>query len=160
MTTTMQASGTLPQPTRLPAEVRDKLIQDWQNAKDSLEHYKALEMSLRQQLNADAAMFDPAKEKGTMNFTLGGGYVLQCVRTLNITVENKEGQAFQVMHQLSENPNPIVQHVAKEIFKWSPELRTSKLDELKAVDAAAAKLVQDLLTQKPGSPQLKLIEPK
>lgn len=160
MTTTMQPAGTLPQPVRLPADVRDKLIQDWQNAKDSLDHYKNLEMELRQQLNTDSGMFDPAKEKGTMNFDLGNGYKLQCVRSLNITVENKEGEAFGVMAQLDNHENQIVRHLAKDVFKWSPELRVSKLDELTKVDPAAAKLVRDLLTEKPGSPQLKLIEPK
>lgn len=156
----LEQAGKLPEPVQLTAVERDSLIMEWNQAREELEHFKQKEMALRLQLNADAAMFDPAKEKGTMRFALGNGFELLCERKLNITVENKEGEAFKLMEELTSSPDPVIVHMAKDLFKWSPELRQSKLAELEKHDKATAQKVKAILTEKPASPTLKLIEPK
>jgi hypothetical protein len=157
---TLKQAGQFPQPAQLTAAQRDLLIMEWDEAKKELEHFKAKEMALRLQLNADAAMFDPLVEKGTLNFMLGNGFKLSCVRKININVENKNGEAFTLMEELDKSEDPVIKHLAKDLFKWSPELRVSKLVELEAHDAATAKRVRMILTEKQASPEMKLIEPK
>lgn len=157
---TLATNGNFPQPAQLSPAQRDAMIMEWDEAKKELEHWKAKEMGLRLQLNSDAAMFDPSVEKGTLNFMLGNGFKLSCVRKLNINVENKNGEAFVLMQELTEHPDTVVAHLAKELFKWSPELRISKLQELEKHDVVAWKRVKTILTEKPASPELKLVKPK
>ena len=140
-------------------EERDNLIVLWREAKEQLGRYKAIEMECRTRLASDVGMFDPTKDKGTLTFQLGSGYQLKCVRKINISAANTNGETFAVLAQL-EQMGDIVKFLAKDLFKFTPEIRVTKMVELAAASPEAVKLVESVLTMKAGSPELSLVEPK
>ncbi len=156
---TLQTTEALVTTKPLTPQQRDDLIVAWKEAKEKLDYFKASEMALRTAIASDVGMFDPSKDKGTQIYQLGSGYQLKCVRKINISAANTNGETFAVLAQL-EKMGDIVKFLAKDLFKFTPELRVTKMAELAVASPEAVKLVETVLTMKPGMPELSLVEPK
>lgn len=134
------------------SEERDALILNWSKAVRELAAAKELEAELRKQV-VDT-QFDSNKTEGTQTISLGNGWKLKAVKTLNYNLDKDEvDAALANIEESCENG----QFIAERLVKFKPELSVS---EYKKLDASAKKLIDAVLTTKPGTPQLKLEGPK
>lgn len=143
----------------LSIEERDHLLLRWKNAKETLEIAKEAEMALRNRIVLESGLFDPNKEEGTETVGLGEGWKIKAVKKINYSIANSNGEAFEVLAQL-DKIGPVESHLAKELFRFEANMRIAKYKELAGVNAEAYKLVESIVTTKPGSPSLELVAPK
>ena len=142
--------------TALSVQERNQLIVEWKQAAEELAAWKEKEMALRLQLAADTAMFNPGIESGTQTYQLGGGWKLKLERKIAYKIENKQGEAFAVMHQLCQMGEGTAR-VAKELFSFEANLRTGEYKKLTPEERA---VVDTILTTKPATPSLSMEAPK
>lgn len=149
---TPQATAAAP----LTKEQKDKLLSDWQAAKTALEQWKTYEQELRKYIVENGGFFDPSKEKGTENVDLGNGYKLKAKKSITYKVENKKGEAIQMVQRLASLGEASAVK-ASELFRFDANLRTSIYKTLNEAEKA---LVDEIITTKPGMPTLELVESK
>ncbi len=133
---------------------RDAKILQWQEAVKALAVAKEAEAALRNEVIA--ANFAEHKEEGTENVELGNGYKLKAVFKLSYTLDNKEEGVDKALTKL-EKMGAEGQFVAERLVRWKPELSVS---EYKKLDDKYKKVIDTVLTTKPGLPSLELVEPK
>lgn len=148
-----QATTETPQ---LSQEQKDKLLADWKEAKATVARWKEYEQELRAYIVNNGGFFDPNKEKGTENVDLGNGYKLKAKKSISYKVENKKGEAIQMVQRLASLGEASAVK-ASELFRFDAELRTSIYKTLNETEKA---LVDTILTTKAGMPTLELVEPK
>jgi len=141
---------------QLTQEQKDKLLEDWQAAKKAAKQWKEYEQQLRTYIVEHGGIFDKTKESGTENVELGNGYKLKAKKSISYKVENKKGEAIQMVQRLAALGEASA-HKAKDLFRFDAELRIS---EYKKLDDAEKALVDEIITTKPGMPSLELVEPK
>lgn len=140
----------------MTTETRDQLLMKWADAKKALDAAKIVESEIRKQIVAESGLFDADKESGTQTVDLGGGYKLKAVKKINYKVDNKNGEAFEMLKSLSEL-GEVSAHKAKNLFRFDANLSLTKYRELDDKEQA---LVDQIVTTKPAMPSLELIEPK
>ena len=133
---------------------RDEMIQDWLKAKEELEQSKEREMQLRKAVLKENFDFEEDDREGTQNVELGLGYKLKAVFTLRRTLD-KEG--IQVILDKMESDSPEGTLLAERLVNWKPELVKREYD---ALPTKFKKMVDRVVSSKPGTPSLSLIEPK
>jgi hypothetical protein len=133
-------------------ETRDKLIVAWKTAKEELAIAKVAESQLRKLVIE--TLFPTHKEEGTENFELGNGYKVKAVfkQTYSLSADDVVG-CLEQMAELDEAGKVY----AERLVKFKPELSTS---EYKKLPEPYKALIDLILTVKPASPSLELVEPK
>lgn len=101
---------------------------------------------------------------GTENFELGNGYKLKGVASINYTLDHKpvEGGGDTALEKALDAIDKIGNEgsfIGERLVKWKPELSVSEYKSL-AADSPIKKAIDAVLTTKPGSPTLEIIEPK
>jgi hypothetical protein len=152
---TKTAAPVNPFPTLESAE-RDRLLQEWQQAKEMLDGLKETEMSLRKAVikNLFPACAENPDTSGTYNYELGNGFIAKAVFKLSYKVSDEAAlHAEDALTKLG-NDGPFV---ADRIFKWKPDL---SLTEYKQLSEAHKKIVDHALTVSPGTPSFEISAPK
>lgn len=134
---------------------KNNLVMEWFTAKRQLTELQEREFELRRQIN-ESELFDSAKEKGTQTHHLGGNWELKLTRTENVSVENKNNEAFQSLMVLRSLGEGSAER-ANRLFRFSANLSETTYRELSPEEK---RIVDPLITRKPGSFQLTLKEPK
>ena len=126
---------------------------EWETAKAEVLLAKPIiekEQALRKEVQA---MFFPIPVEGTNNFELSGGYKLRLTYKIDRKVD--EGALEAVKEQLQSmgvNPDTLIE--------MKPILVLKAYRGLVQINADAAKIFEQALTIKPGSPTLELVAPK
>jgi|WetSurMetagenome_2_1015567.scaffolds.fasta_scaffold497834_1 hypothetical protein len=137
---------------------KDQLLLDWRKASTELAAIKTSEMNLRSQVVGQfftAAIATPLP-KGTENVELGNGYKLKAVFKLNYTLDNENDAVDKILTRM-EKLGPEGQFIAERIIRWKPDLDVKEYERL---DPKYKKLIDEVLTIKPGTPSLEFVEPK
>jgi hypothetical protein len=131
---------------------RDLLLQQWQSVSGQLAALKEREADLRKQ--CVAAFFGQLPE-GTQNHDLGRGYTLKAVGKINYNL----GESTEVVSALEKiaGVNEEGRFIAARLVKWKPELSISEYRKLPEI---FKRILDTVLTTKPATPQLEIIEPK
>lgn len=137
-----------------PALTQDQLLLAWQKARDELSKAAANEITLRR--NVIASFFPTTKpdEEGTRNYELGNDWRLKAVFKLNYNVDKKN---VDTMLDQLEKSGDDGKFIAERIINWSPSLSVKEYREL---SDAQKKIVDTVITIKPGTPSLEIVEPK
>jgi len=132
---------------------RDTLISKWLEAQAASKAAVETERLLRVQVMQS---FFPEKQpdEGTVNEELGNGYKLKFVFKQNITLnKDKVEDALSEIERLGEDGK----FIAGRLIKFKPEL---SLTEYKQLEPKMKKIIDKVITSKPGSPTIEFIEPK
>ena len=135
---------------------RDQLLANWRSAYDTLSVAKSREMELRKRIVEETDLFDPNKQSGTQTVELGNGWKLKAVKKLNYIVANKEGEAFEKLHELSAL-SEVAAFKAKKLFRFDANLSITAYKDL---DASERAIIDEIVTTKQASPSLELVPPK
>ncbi len=150
---------------------RNAEIQSWLNNKEAATNAADLERQCRDRVTA--TLF-PTPKKGTQRYALSGGYAVKLVYTIGYTLGDKDKaddagmkipirkQVEAVLEQVAKlgNEGPLL---ADRLVKWKPELDVKEYEALEGdnpTHVEAKKLIDSILTTKPGAPQLAWEEPK
>lgn len=121
-------------------------LHQWFYLQDELKKLKAKEMLLRSKI---FKFYFPEPKEGTNNFTMPDGYVLKGKHTISRDVDIGALQALRQSF-IDAGIN------SDEIVKWSPGL---KIKEYRELTAEQARLFDQCLIVKPGSPALEIVLP-
>jgi len=133
---------------------RDAKILEWRAAQAALALAKEQEAALRAEVVALA--FADHKDEGTENVELGNGWKLKAVFKIGYTLDNKDDAVDKALSKI-EKAGGEGEFIAGRLVKWKPELSVS---EYKKLPDKFRKIIDAVLTTKPGTPSLELIEPK
>jgi hypothetical protein len=155
---------------------RDAEILKWNKDKLLLTSIKEEEATSRATV---AATLFPNPKKGTNRYQLGNGYAVKLVYGTTYTLGDKtkvrdtpDGQVpVPINNQVNEALARIRglgnrgHELADELVKWKPELSEKAYLALNAegadeTDKMAKKIIDEILTTKPASPQLEFETPK
>ena len=150
---------------------RNAEIQHWLTSKTTLDTAKTDESDWRGRVTG--TLF-PQPKKGTQRYDLGGGYKVKLQHVLNYTIGNKDavddaGAKVSVRAQVEALEDKVAamgdahRVLFEGVVTWKPEVSGSayeKLDPNDAVHLEVRNAIDELLTIKPGSPQLSFEEPK
>jgi hypothetical protein len=120
----------------------------WFNVSQQLEALKAEELELRKELFA-AAFEDPKEGTKENKFSLADGWILQGDYKINRNVD------AAVVSTLSTMDN--MQALIARVFTYKPSLNLAEWKKLDHDDRVA---LADAVTEKPGTPALKIVRPK
>lgn len=123
-------------------------LQEWHDLSTQLEQIKVRELELRKELFG-AAFPDPTEGSKENKMNLAQGWILQGDYKINRTVDRAAVEALRG----GDNTAPLVDRV----FDFEPSL---VLKEWKQLDKADRALLADCVTEKPGTPALKIVLPK
>ncbi len=131
---------------------KDSLLQEWQSVSGQLAALKEREATLRA---ACVKAFFGQLPEGTNTHELGRGYTLKAVGKINYNL----GGSTEVVSALEKiaGVNEEGKFVAERLVKWKPELSISEYRKLPEI---FKRILDTVLTTKPGAPQLEIIEPK
>ena len=149
---------TLSEPTKpMTAAERTAKVQEWYKLQEQLATIRKQELELRRELDGDAGMFDPSKNKGTQNFAFDSegweGWKLKTERKIDWTVE----QCPQLDDAVEAIANSAGQMAGEELLTYKPTLKLSIYNKLTPEEKA---LIDPFLKSSPGTPTLKLVPPK
>jgi hypothetical protein len=132
---------------------RDVLIGKWLEAQAASKAAVETERLLRVQVMQ--SFFPEAQpDEGTVNQELGNGYKLKFVFKQNITLnKDKVDDALAEIERQGEEGK----FIAGRLIKFKPEL---SLTEYKQLEPKMKKIIDKVITSKPGSPTIEFIEPK
>ena len=141
-----------------PPVDKDQLIIEWRKAQAALNAAKEAEAALRASVVStffptEAAATDA---EGTRNVELGNGWKLKAVFKINRTLNNKDDATDKALAKI-EKLGAEGKLWADLMVTWKPEL--SKRDYDRAPDKYK-KILAEVLTEKPGTPSVELVEPK
>ena len=126
------------------------LASGWFKVKEELDALKARESLLRKQI-ADAAFPEDERIEGANNkLDIGGGYVLQLDHKINRTVD--EAGVLSLSEEMRKEGIAV-----DDVFKTKLSFGVAAYRKL---DEDQVKLVDQCLTEKPGTPGLKIVLPK
>lgn len=128
-------------------------LQEWQLALQAAAEVKPViekEQTLRKEV---MAIFFPEPVEGTNKFPLAQGWELKGTHKIDRKVDEAALPAVQSqLREMGVNPDPLVQ--------MKPSLDTKAYRSLVQINPEAAKVFEQALTIKPGSPTLELVPPK
>lgn len=150
---------------------RNHEIQNWLNAKETASNAVEEERTWRGKVTA--TLF-PTTKKGTQRYQLSGGYAVKLVQTYTYPLGDKDavddnGMKFPIRKQVEaileaiSDLGPEGALLADRLVKWEPAFDNKEYEALDGdnpIHVAAKKLIDTILTIKPGSPQLAFEEPK
>lgn len=130
---------------------KNKLLQEWEVALTNAKHWQERELKLRQQVATE--FFAPTPDiEGTFNYTLDNNWQLKAVFKQNYNIDRERVDAM-----LEKLRTQGAAAIADRIIKWSPSL---SLTEYRQLSNGAKKIVDTVVTIKPATPSIYLIEPK
>ena len=129
------------------------LLIKWEAATKALAAAKEIEMALR--LQVTDAWFPSHKEEGTENVPLENGYKLKAVFKQNYTLADLETVDAALIKM--EAIDAEGKFIAERLIKFTPKL---SVKEYKDCPEKYRKYIDDVLTIKPATPALELVEPK
>lgn len=135
---------------------RDAAIMEWQNSVKALAAAKEQEAELRKKVLSECFDYEEDDREGTQNVELGNGYKLKAVFKLSRRLDNKDNAVDDALSKM-EASGAEGEFLAERIVKWKPELA---LSEYKKLPDKFKELIDTLITAKPGTPSLSLVEPK
>lgn len=127
-------------------------IQAWQQAAAALDTAKQAELMNRLKIVNEAGLPFTTKEEGGQTLKLYAGWRLALKRTINYTVENDQAKINAALTELFA----IEPVAAQSMIRWKPELNESVYKKL---GAEGKKIMAQVVTMKPGTPQLELNAP-
>ena len=149
------------------AELHDKTLLKWEQAKAALDAAKEDEMSLRKLYVAIAS--DATKQKGTENIALGNGYKAKVVKKVNYGfIKNADNKVdVDAIHDAQDEIEKLGNEgafLAERLIKWSAELSVSEYNKLEPESNATHKAVKAALDKvivtSEGAPTLEIVAPK
>lgn len=129
-----------------------QLITEWQKSVRQLDDAKAREIALRNEIIQ--RMFADHKDEGTENVKLYRGWKLKANFKLSYNVDKDKIEA--ALSKI-ENTGPEGEFIAKRIVTFTPKL---SVKEYRDLPANIKRIVDSVLTIKPGQSSLELIAPK
>lgn len=126
------------------------MLKQWTEAKAALEHFKELELRLRNGLVEEAFPKKKALAEGTFKHQLPHGWSLDMSAKVNVTID--EAVLISTLQLLRDNDIDDAL-----IFGTKPTFIKAGYKEL---SVGHKKLVQTALTFKDGTPTLSLVAPK
>lgn len=137
-----------------PAMTQDQVLLEWQKARDELLRAANVEMTMRRAVIATFFPTAAPDEEGTRNYELGNEWKLKAVFKLNYNVDKKN---VDTMLDTLEKTGDDGKFIAERIINWSPSLSVKEYREL---SDEQKKIVDTVITIKPGTPSLEIVEPK
>lgn len=126
----------------------EQLTTDWWAASQALDALKVRELALRVEL-FKRQFPSPVEGSAENKVPLGGGYILQADHKINRNVDEAVVSALMK----GDNTRPL----AEKVFRYKPELVLKAFRDLSDEEK---KIVADAVTEKPGTPALKIVLPK
>ena len=126
----------------------EQLTADWWAASQALDALKVRELALRNEL-FKRQFPNPVEGSAENKVPLGEGWILQADHKINRNVDEAVVSALMK----GDNTRPL----AEKVFRYKPEL---VLKEFKGLSPEDKKIVADAVTEKPGTPALKIVLPK
>lgn len=141
-------------------QTRDKLLQEWQMAKEALEIAKEAELKARNA--AVELMADPEKVGKTDNVELGNGYKAKIKIPLRYGfIQDSDGKLdkSRIDKALSkiEKDGAAGELIAERLVKWIPALSLTEYNQLSPKHLA---IINEVIVTSEGTPTLEIIEPK
>jgi hypothetical protein len=131
---------------------RDQLILTWLNKKNQVEILKEEENKLRIEIVKN--IIDTSRlEKFTRTFDLGKGYKLRATNIVSYKLDETE----RVIACIDAISNAGRKDISSSLFKWKAELSETIYKQLPLEIKA---IVDEILTIKPGIPQLEFVSPE
>lgn len=127
------------------AMTTEQKIQAWSEADTNQKAWREIELKLRAELVKELFPFDTA---GSSHHELGNGWKLSVTKGIDYKLD---------ADKITEVLNSFDDSTAALLVKWEPKLSVSNFKKLSPEDQAK---FTDVLTTRPSSPQLKLVEPK
>lgn len=157
-----------PQPVATPVSVpatkitgtqAQALVSEWREVQEQKALLVEKERELRLMIVEQTDFFTPTKEKGTENYSFNGawsGWKLKCTKKINwCTATEADGVPIQqALEEIKESAGAMA---AEELIKFKPEVKISIYDKLTEEEK---QIIDPFLTYSPGTPELKLVEPK
>lgn len=135
---------------------QEKVIGEWFDAQAKLDHIKAEEAELRENV---LKIFYPGgvKHEGTENWAMPGGWIFKVVGKANVKIdETMIAHVRQQLKALGPDANGVL-YTIDETIKYKPAFSASGF---KALSKEAQKIVCQAVTFTPGSPAVSLEKPK
>jgi len=133
-------------------QTAQSVLQQWEEANTQLQHFKSLELKLRNEYVALAS--DANKKIGTENIELGNGYKAKIVKKQNYNVnQNTVNAALDKMENISEEGKLL----AERLIKWKAELSKTEYDQLPSQFKV---IIDEVITITDGTPSLEIVSPK
>lgn len=126
----------------------EQLTTEWWAASQALDTLKVRELALRVEL-FKRQFPSPVEGSAENKVPLGGGYILQADHKINRNVDEAVVSALMK----GDNTRPL----AEKVFRYKPELVLKAFRDLSDEEK---KIVADAVTEKPGTPALKIVLPK
>jgi hypothetical protein len=136
------------------APSKEAVLSAWEAADKALAKAKEAEIELRRQVIE--AWYPAHKDEGTENIELAAGYKLKAVFKINRSLANREkvDAALTKIEKLGGVEGKIL---AERLVEWKPALVKKEYDNL---PEKYKKIINEVLTEKPGTPSLEIVEPK
>lgn len=127
-------------------------LQAWHDVKQRLNSVKTDEMTKR--LDAIAQLPFAGKEEGSQTLKLAGGWSLKLTRTMDYAIERKNNNAVMAALNALYAVEPDKANLLIE--RWEPVM---SVKVYKSLSEEGKKAIAEIVTIKPGAPQLELVEP-
>lgn len=124
------------------------LTTEWWRLAQLLDSLKVKELEFRNEL-FKRQFPNPVEGSAENKVPLGEGWILQADHKINRNVDEAVVSALMV----ADNTRAL----AQKVFRYKPELI---LKEFKGLSPEDKKLIADAVTEKPGTPALKIVLPK
>jgi uncharacterized protein YggL (DUF469 family) len=132
---------------------RDQLLALWREASENLKAVKANELNLR---NLILEREFKGKPEGTHNIELGNGWKLKAQLKTNYSLDKDTDKVNAAIDELIKQGNEG-QFIADRLISWKPEI---SVKEYKLLGDAYKKIIDTVLTTKPGQGSIEIVEPK
>lgn len=127
--------------------IGDKIAR-WKEADTNQKAWRELELKLRGELVAE--LFPRTDVTGTEHHELGNGWKLSVTKGVDYKLDSDNVKMDKALESFDDS-------TAALLVKWEPKLSVANYKKLSEADQAK---FAGVLTTKPSSPQLKLVEPK
>lgn len=136
---------------------RDTILTQWKEWKAKLDEAKKAEAELRKQVIDAFSEENPDTASGTENIDIGYGYKLKIVHKLEYTLDNandyeKTDKALDEIEESVEHGELLVDRLIRRKLELS-------VSEYKKLPAAAKKIIDKVVTTKPGAKSVELVAP-
>jgi hypothetical protein len=126
----------------------EQLPTEWWAASQALDALKVRELAMRNEL-FKRQFPNPVEGSAENKVPLGEGWILQADHKINRNVDEAVVSALMK----GDNTRPL----AEKVFRYKPELVLKAFRDLSDEEK---KIVADAVTEKPGTPALKIVLPK
>ncbi len=134
---------------------RDTALQAHADAKDKVKYAEAVEKALRLRIIALAFPGEASDAEGVRNLDVGGGWKLQATFKVYYKLPAFD-KVRPVLTRIRELGTTEGQAAYERLVKFTPDL---SVGEYKKTGGEPRKIIDEIVTTKPGLPDLKLIPP-